>query len=226
MIDDARMFTARFDDCEVIHPDDPEFSLGVPGDGEVLSRARRWAEAHGFSQLVGINGWCPHVLTSDMAWREVQSHWGRGVSSVVDQLAAHLTGGLDGLNDRRCVFYGSLDHVSFWVNRRWPTAPFMLWFPYRDPSAIFEVLDSPVECSELLTDRAGPQAGLGVNVWPSHDVSAADESRWFWNWYGYGSHRVEVKSGWPLGEHEARMLRSAWQHAEVMAQLRRMGGTS
>ena len=221
--DPSRQFTARFDECEVIHPDDPEFNLGLPGDDRARARARRWAETNGFSRLLGIDGGCPHVLTNDGVFRELMRCWvSRRDVGVVAPLASHLTGGCDGYNDELCVFRGSLDHVSFWVNCRWPTVPFMVWFPYGDPAETFAVLGTPEYRRELLADPVGPQAGLSIDVRSPDDVSTQDDPFWTWNWYGHGSYRVEVAPAAPLGEHEARMLRAAWQHAEVMAQLRSM----
>lgn len=212
---DTRGFTGRFDDCEVVFPDDPDFDALLPiGSAEIRRRARQWAREQGLALLVGVQGGCPHVLTSDVFFAklmEASSEWSLGAS----RLYIHLTGGLHGKNDSACVFRESLDHCVFWVDSRWPTAPFMTWFPYGDPREHFPTSESSDYVEELMADPIGPQMGLSICVTSPDGSLGLDPRLHGWNWYGHGSYRVDAASAANLGAHEATVLKIAWETARL-----------
>lgn len=231
------LFEARFDDCAVIRTDDPRFFEMLPyADLDVRMRAYQWANAHGFSLLTGVAGSCPHVLMNAVEVETLRSLEDFTVEDSTDdvftispsaslRLWDHMVSGLAGVNNSVCAFHESLAHASFWINNQYPTDPLMLWFPYQDPADDFPVGTAYINI--LIDQDFDVLGGVQITVSPpdaarvtANDPFVQSPTNWLDNWYSPRSYRVEARTGGPLGGHERLMLKSAWQHAEVLAALR------
>lgn len=226
-------FTARFDDARVMFSDDPRLDELFTQESH---HVRRWMETRSLAFLGGVRGLCPHVIVGAPAMSELidrstvfSDSSDAPVEPDVELLLRHVLDspyrehGVPRDEIGTCPLLDEPFVGSFWVDVDRPTRVTFEGYTLATPSAELD--------EEHSLDH---ESSTGLDVCRQGAQEIRDRFRDRGRWEGdsqeqlWGSltrasvsQAVEVTTDYPLGAHEASMIKQAYQHAELLRGLTR-----